>query len=148
MLSSKARASVGSSAGVLPPLTMCCGPRTDPAGLVCTPRPTAQSWNSSLPTSATRTPRLQSRAPGRRRRRSGPGPQGTAPTPMIRRRAAARRLASFEDDHDFIGLGPFEIRVDKFVTTARWRLDDRNVALRGPLLHPVPYYPRMFTLVP
>jgi hypothetical protein len=48
----------------------------------------------------------------------------------------ARGLASFEDDHDCIGLGPFEIRIDKFVTTARWRLDDRNVALRGPLLHP------------
>jgi hypothetical protein len=48
----------------------------------------------------------------------------------------ARGLASFEDDRDCIGLGPFEIRVDKFVTTALWRLEDRNVALRGPLLHP------------
>ena len=48
----------------------------------------------------------------------------------------ARRLASFEDDHDCVGLGPFEIRVDEFVATALRRLDDRNVALRGPLLHP------------
>ena len=45
-------------------------------------------------------------------------------------------FASFEDDHDCIGLGPFEIRVDEFVTTAFRRLHDRNVALGGPLVHP------------
>src|SRR5215470_3309146 len=48
----------------------------------------------------------------------------------------ARRLASFEDDHDCIWLGPLEIRVDKFVSAARWRVDDWNVALRRTLLHP------------
>ena len=48
----------------------------------------------------------------------------------------AHSVSRFEDDHDCIGLGPFEIRLDEFVTTARRRLDDRNVALRGALLHP------------
>jgi hypothetical protein len=48
----------------------------------------------------------------------------------------ARGFSRLEDDHDCVGLGPFEIRVDEFVTTALWRLHDRNVALRGPLLHP------------
>ena len=48
----------------------------------------------------------------------------------------ARRFSRFEDDHDCVGLGPFEIRVDEFVTTALRRLDDRDVALLGPLLHP------------
>jgi hypothetical protein len=33
MVSSKARASAGPSTGVLPPFTMCCGPRTEAAGL-------------------------------------------------------------------------------------------------------------------
>jgi len=48
----------------------------------------------------------------------------------------ARGFSRFEDDHDCIGLGPFEIRGDEFVTTALWRLHDRNVAFRGPLVHP------------
>src|SRR6266705_564730 len=44
-------------------------------------------------------------------------------------------FSRFEDDHDCVGLGPLEIRVDEFVTTALWRLDDRNVAFFGPLCH-------------
>jgi hypothetical protein len=30
----------------------------------------------------------------------------------------ARGFSRFEDDHDCVGLGPVEIRVDEFVTTA------------------------------
>ena len=35
-----------------------------------------------------------------------------------------------------VRLGPFEIRVDKFVTTALRRFDNQDVALLGPLRHP------------
>ena len=45
-------------------------------------------------------------------------------------------LARFEDDHHGVRLGSFEIRIDEVVTTALRRLHDRDVALRGPLLHP------------
>src|SRR5712691_11050436 len=48
----------------------------------------------------------------------------------------ARGLSRFEDSYDCVGLGSFEIRVDEFVTTALWRVHDRDVALRGPVLHP------------
>src|SRR5258708_3073584 len=48
----------------------------------------------------------------------------------------ARRFARLEDDHDGIGLGAFEIRIDEFVTTALRRFDNREVALLGPLRHP------------
>ena len=47
-----------------------------------------------------------------------------------------RRFARLEDDHDGIGLGAFEIRIDEFVTTALRRFDNRDVALLGPLRHP------------
>jgi hypothetical protein len=48
----------------------------------------------------------------------------------------ARWLARFEDNDDGVRLCSFEIRVDKFVATALRCLHDRDVALRGPLLHP------------
>ncbi len=48
----------------------------------------------------------------------------------------ARRFSRFEDDHDCVGLGPFEIRVDEVVTTALRCFDNRDVALFGPLRHP------------
>ena len=47
-----------------------------------------------------------------------------------------RRFSRLEDGHDGVRLGPFEIRVDKFVTTALRRFDNRDVALLGPLRHP------------
>ena len=47
-----------------------------------------------------------------------------------------RRFSRLQDGHDGIRLGPFEIRVDKFVTTALRRFDNRDVALLGPLRHP------------
>ena len=40
----------------------------------------------------------------------------------------ACRFPRFEDDHDCVGLGPFEIRVDEFVTTALRCFDNRDVA--------------------
>jgi ProQ/FINO family len=43
----------------------------------------------------------------------------------------ARRFSRFEDDHDCVGLGPFEV-----VTTALRCFDNRDVALFGPLRHP------------
>jgi len=48
----------------------------------------------------------------------------------------ARGLPRFEDGYDGVGLGSFEIRVDEFVTTALRRVHDRDVAPRGPVLHP------------
>src|SRR5712671_7938854 len=48
----------------------------------------------------------------------------------------ARGLPRFEDGYDCVGLGSYEIRVDEFVTTALRRVHDRDVALRGPVLHP------------
>ena len=48
----------------------------------------------------------------------------------------ARGFSCFEDGHDLIGFGPFEIRVDEFVATALRCLHDRDVALRRPLLDP------------
>ena len=47
-----------------------------------------------------------------------------------------RWLSCFEDDHDLIGLGPFEIRVDEFVATAPRRFYDRDLALCRPLRYP------------
>ena len=47
-----------------------------------------------------------------------------------------RRFSRFEDDYDGVGLGPFEIRVDEFITTALRCFDNRDVALFGPLRHP------------
>src|SRR4029077_278466 len=51
----------------------------------------------------------------------------------------ARRFSRFEDDHDCVGFGPFEIRVDEFVTTALRCFDNRDVAFFGPLPHPALY---------
>jgi len=48
----------------------------------------------------------------------------------------ARRFSRFEDDHDCVGLGPIEIRVDELVTTALRRLHDRNPALCRALIDP------------
>src|SRR5215469_14934032 len=47
-----------------------------------------------------------------------------------------RGFSRLEDDHDCVGLRPFKIRVDEFVTPALWRVDDRDAALRGSLFHP------------
>src|SRR5215470_12863785 len=47
-----------------------------------------------------------------------------------------RRLSCFEDDHDLIGLGPFEIWVDEFVATAPRRFYDRDLALCRSLRYP------------
>jgi hypothetical protein len=47
-----------------------------------------------------------------------------------------RRFSRLENGHDWVGLGPLEIRVDKIVSTALWRFDNRDVALLGPLRHP------------
>src|SRR3982074_2623819 len=41
----------------------------------------------------------------------------------------ARRFSRFEDDHDAVGLGPFEIWVDELVTTPLRRLHDWNAVL-------------------
>src|ERR1700720_60161 len=48
----------------------------------------------------------------------------------------ARRFSRFEDGHDCVGLGPFEIRVDEFVTTALRCFDNWDAALFGSLCHP------------
>ena len=48
----------------------------------------------------------------------------------------ARRFSRFEDGHDCVGLGPFEIRVDEFVTTALRCFDNWDAALFGSLRHP------------
>jgi hypothetical protein len=47
-----------------------------------------------------------------------------------------RWFSCFEDDHDLVGLGPCEIRVDEFVAAALRRFYDRDIALGCPLLHP------------
>ena len=47
-----------------------------------------------------------------------------------------RWLSCFEDDHDLIGLGPLEIRVNEVVGTALRRLYDWDLAHGRPLAYP------------
>jgi hypothetical protein len=47
-----------------------------------------------------------------------------------------RRLSGFEDDHGPVRVRSPEVRLDKFIAAALWRLDDRSVSLIGLFLNP------------
>ena len=54
----------------------------------------------------------------------------------------AGRLSGLEDDDHPIRLCGLEVALDKFVTPAFWRLDDRSTAFVGLLLDPTLELPR------
>src|SRR5712691_2178710 len=45
-------------------------------------------------------------------------------------------LASFEDHNDLVGLGPSEVRLNEFIASSRWGVEDGRVPLRRASVYP------------